>query len=75
MITEWLMKFIKNAPEDVRRKVGEKNLPKIQKKLNKLYKRILLWDDLLESLYGLDSQVYINFHDELNILSIDRDRN
>ena len=75
MITEWLMKFIKNAPEDVRRKVGEKNLPKIQKKLNKLYKRILLWDDLLESLYGLDSQVYINFHDELNILSIDKDRN
>ena len=75
MITEWLMKFIKNAPKDVRRKVGEKNLPKIQKKLNKLYKRILLWDDLLESLYGLDSQVYINFHDELNILSIDRDRN
>ena len=39
-----------------------------------LYKEIILMDMFLEKRYGLDSQIYINFHDCLNVLSLDRDR-
>lgn len=63
---------IKNP--DLIKKVGIKLLPKINKRLNKCYKKLILLDMLLETLYGVDSQIYINWHDNLNILSIDRDR-
>lgn len=63
---------IKNP--DLIKKVGIKLLPKINKRLNKFYKNLILLDMLLETLYGVDSQIYINWHDNLNILSIDRDR-
>ncbi len=46
----------------------------ILKLLNRLYKYIILMDIILEKYYGIDSQIYLDFHDKLNVLSIDKDR-
>lgn len=37
-------------------------------------KRIMLYDELFITMYGPDSQFYLNWKDSLNVLSIDPDR-
>ena len=73
-LIEKLINLLKKADIETRYKLGAENKNKILNKLDKVYKNIILWDMFLELLYGEDSQIYIDFKDKLNVLSIDKDR-
>lgn len=53
---------------------GDKFKTKILKKLDREYKNIIYFEELLSQLYGIDSQIYLDFKDKLNALSMDPDR-
>lgn len=65
---------VKNKNPEIIEKVANKRKVKIERLLNTNIKKLILLDMFLETLYGLDSQILIDWHDKLNILSIDRDR-
>lgn len=65
---------VKNKNPKIIEKVANKRKVKTERLLNTNIKRLILLDMFLETLYGLDSQILIDWHDKLNILSIDRDR-
>lgn len=66
--------FIKDAPEDVKEKIGKKKEKSVLKKLEKLYFTIEYIEKLIVVVYGLDSQILLDFKDRLNKYSIDQDR-
>lgn len=68
------IQYLQKKDPETLKKVGEKSMPKILKLLDIFYKKLVLLDMLLETLYGLDSQILIDWHDKLNVLSIDKDR-
>lgn len=73
-LAEKLINLLKEVDIETRYKLGTKNKNKVLNKLDKVYKNIILWDTFLELFYGEDSQIYIDFKDKLNVLSIDKDR-
>lgn len=68
------MKEIKQKYPDIAEKRATKYTFKILRNLDLTYKKLILIDELLETLYGLDSQIYLDWKDNLNTLSIDKDR-
>lgn len=66
--------YIENTPKDIKEKIKKRILKKILKKLDKLYFSIEYMEKLIVALYGLDSQVLLDFKDKLNKYSIDWDR-
>lgn len=65
---------VKNKNPEIIEKIANKRKVKTERLLNTNIKKLILLDMFLETLYGLDSQILIDWHDKLNILSIDRDR-
>lgn len=74
MLYELIIKIIKKLNPEQKESIGLKLYPLIQKKLKKEYIKLIFFEELLENLYGIDSQPLMEYKDYLNILSIDKDR-
>ena len=74
MLYELIIKIIKKLNPKQKESIGLKLYPLIQKKLKKEYIKLIFFEELLENLYGIDSQPLMEYKDYLNILSIDKDR-
>ena len=74
MLYELIIKIIKKLNPERKEFIGLKLYPLIQKKLKKEYIKLIFFEELLENLYGIDSQTLMEYKDYLNILSIDKDR-
>lgn len=68
------IKYIDSLPKERKIRLGEKSKRKILKKLDELYFNITSIESILVAIYGLDSQILLDFKDKLNELSIDWDR-
>lgn len=74
MLYELIIKVIKKLNPKQKEFIGLKLYPLIQNKLKKEYIKLIFFEELLENLYGIDSQPLMEYKDYLNILSIDKDR-
>lgn len=74
MLQELILKLVKKLSSEQKEYIGLRLYPLIKKKLDKEYIRLIFLEELLENLYGIDSQPLIEYKDYLNILSIDKDR-
>lgn len=74
MLQELIIKIVKKLNLEQKEYVGIRLYPLIKKKLNKEYSRLIFFEELLENLYGIDSQPLMEYKDYLNILSMDKDR-
>lgn len=74
---EWLLnklKKIKSKDEERFYQISKKFIPRDLKRLQKLYIELIFVEEYLETMYGIDSQILLNYKDALNFLSIDKDR-
>lgn len=69
-----LLKKLKAKNVEMFNYAAIRNIPVVKKKLNKFYKKILIWEEVLELLYGIDSQILMEYKDMLNAMSLDKDR-
>ena len=77
MFDELILKFLKKLKSknpEAFNYASIRNIPKVKRKLNKVYKKLLFWDEVLELLYGIDSQILMEYKDMLNAISLDKDR-
>ena len=65
---------IKKMDPKRREELATKFYFKVTKKVDNYIKHIVSMDELLLSLYGPDSQIYLDWKDKLNVISIDPDR-
>lgn len=69
-----ILKKLKEKDKETFDKFVTKNTFKILKRKDKIIKSVLLFDEFLLTCYGPDNEIYLDWKDCLNVISIDPDR-
>lgn len=74
---EWIIKKLKTLKEKHPELIEQLSLKRYSKDIKlteKVMKQIVFWDEYLSIVHGLNSPILIDYHDKLNIISIDKDQ-